>query len=221
MQRKDIEIGVEYAATAPLAYGREPSTPARKVRVTDTRPGPWWRVVTTRYAKGASAIRDGYGWETTGVELVHSGTGRGRELTASLPNSFYRARPDDPKPGDEVTYLDTTVKGGLPGEFWSDRRQEWVATLVVPAEIHRTWAEIEAQAQARREREAGYDRAARLPELRELLNVIGLGDTLTVSRSGSGSKRVAIESRGKDGDTLLAELTTWAQAKGLIAKIEV
>jgi hypothetical protein len=49
MRRRDIELGVEYAETAPLAFGREPNRRPYRVKFTSTDPGPWAIIRTARY----------------------------------------------------------------------------------------------------------------------------------------------------------------------------
>lgn len=215
MKRQDVVIGVEYAATAALAYGREPRTRASRVRFTDTRPGPWLRVLTSAYKAGASVVDGKPAWTSIKTELVKSGTADANQA-ARLPESFrgaivakYGAFPGKPKISDEVTYVDAGIKGGLPGEY--ERGGEWFPTLVVPAEIHRTWADVEGAKAVRAKIDADLDAEAKIPEIRAALAAVGLDSLIHVNRSGKG---VAIQltppAGSARGEFWYAEFVKWA-----------
>jgi hypothetical protein len=238
MKRQDVQVDVEYYATAPLAYGHEPRGHGRRVRFTDTRPGPWLRVIKAVYAENASYITSGPGWDTIETRIVHANSTEGRQIQAALPSSLHAALMDkygrdEPRQsktiggssrevthrvvdnslkafGDVIEYVDGSIKGGLPGEVY--RNGEWHTTLVQPADIHRTWAEVAAEGAERRAKERDLDNQARLPEIQALLTSIGLEGMFRVSRTGTGGTRVNVESLGRDGETFLAELTAWADA---------
>jgi hypothetical protein len=242
MKRQDVQIGVEYAETAPLAYGREPRVTPKRVRFTDNRPGPWGRVITQRRRD------DDSGWTVAESKIVNLSSTEGRQarsLPTSLREAFVakwgrdevqerksiagnpydlitRVIDRDAIPADgEVTYLNTEIKGGLPAERWDPARQEWRTTLIAPAYVHRTWAEVEAQQAERQAVRADLDAKSRVDDINALLATIGLSDTIVARRIGSGLRidLASIPGGGFDGDRLLGDLTAWAQAHGLIAKV--
>lgn len=249
MRRQDAKVGVEYAATAPLAYGREPRGHPRRVRFIDTRPGPWLRIVRMVYRQKAYGMT-GSGWNTLEMRLVRVNSEEGREAERTLPPSMHavlvlkygRDEPytrksiggtpretirttidhDAKRFGDEIEYVDDSIKGGLPGEVWrdGDHGWDWYATLIQPADIHRTWAEVEEEEHKRREAASGLDAEARIPEIRELVTKIGLNELMYVERLGSGV-RVRMTSHSIDGDRLLADLTKWAADHGLIGTVKM
>lgn len=233
MRRQDVQIGVEYAETAALAYGREPRVAPMRVRFTDTRPGPWARKVTmVRTAEGS--------WDSVDTEIVHlSATGslQLQSLPRSLRDAFVaKWGHDEPVErrtvsgkaytttirtikaeaipvGGEVIYLDDSIKGGLPAERWSVQDARWHPTLVAPAWVHRTWSEVQAKqdqaSAARREK----DRDARIPEINALLEAVGLGEILRAHRTTGYSQVVTFSvaaDRLKDGASVLDALQVWA-----------
>lgn len=214
MRRQDVQIGVEYAATGALAYGREPDrNRPRRVRFTDTRPGPWLRIVSSRLTPNEGAL-GGDAWRTIDIRIVHEKSTEGRQALAVWPSSFVSARPDNALPGDECVYVDGSIKGGLPGEVWRDGANgtgAWLTTLVVPAEIHRTWEAVKDEHTKRAERMAVLDRQSHVTEINDLLRAVGLGGIIEATRLSSGT-RVDFTSRGagRDGELILKMLQQWA-----------
>lgn len=240
MKRQDVQVGVEYAETAPLAYGREPRVTPKRVRFTDTRPGPWGRVITQRRRD------DGSGWIVTESKIVNLSSTEGRQAR-SLPTGLREAfvakwgrdevqerksiigepytittrviDADAIPAGGEVTYLNTEVKGGLPGERWDPAEREWRTALIAPSYVHREWAEVQAKQDEQRERDRAADEAVRVPEINALLERIGLDSVMHAYRSRRISGDVSFAAVDGDGDIVLRLLVDWAQAHGLIATV--
>lgn len=238
MRRQDVKIGVEYAATAPLAYGHEPRTRPVKVRFTDTRPGPWVRIITQRRQEGATALGTGVGWATTDVvikrqkdltdeelelprsmrEAMERGWGKVEEITrkrvGGTPYQTTQVTLDVKKipVGATIIHIDNTTRG-LPGERWRFDQEanewRWFPTIIETAAVHRTWTQWQDSQREKNERIAALDAEAKVPEIQALLHAAGLNLVFDEVRRNGSSTRIIIAAQ-EPGERLLGSLIDWA-----------
>lgn len=167
MKRSEIVIGTEYAATGRLAYGNEPRVRARRVRFTSLTPATMVRTLVKSE-----------GYFADGDRILDTAFGP----VSATPQPQYATR-RQVEVGETYKVV-TWVQGGLPAETWNGER--WVAGLVAPAEVHRTWAEHSTSVEARK-----AERAARAPERTALALAQALAVALEVE--GVDDKTAAIE----------------------------
>lgn len=173
MKKTDIQIGVEYAATAPLAWGREPIVTPRRVRFTSTKTGRW----VVRYtAHGGIGPMGRLQWITDSAEVIDLSKVQDQPST----------RPGQVVEGATTVYISTPDVGLLPAERWDGN--EWRPTVVAPADVHRTWAELEGAEAETVERRAQREAEARIPEIRAQLHRLGLTNQVEVGAWGAGIK---------------------------------
>lgn len=150
MKKTDIKWetphrSIEYSDTAPLAYGVEPHTTARKIRFTGTAPSIVvvdCRVNPDPEAKGIQR------WSEIGHRIEP------RYNLGEYENSPYEACRKAAERGEtEFTYANKFETGSIPAEVWRENKEEWVPTVIRPAAVHRTWAEHEARTADRKARE--------------------------------------------------------------------
>lgn len=175
MKRADVKIGVEYCETGALAYGREPAVHPKKIRFTAKEPAAWvhtakvvQRGEVTRSRLNKSPIKSAY------LRLERSGPSQVvllSELTADmLAEEAARSQPV----GATVRYTDRNFdRTYLPCEREAlSSGVRWVPGLARPADVHRTWAEYEAQEQTAAERRREQERPR--DELQARLDALGL-----------------------------------------------
>lgn len=205
MKRADIELGVEYCATAPLAFGKEPrdATPQR-IRFTSKQPGRW-RCVHYQEVREykTNTGRIGRRWETVRTEVHLEDQAPERTNpgpTTSLPIGSGRVQW-------------ALLPGGLPCERWHRVEERWIPWVEAPAAVHRTWAEYQAAVDARAEASRQRDADTGVDRLQAWLREFGLDRLGFTARSGYGT-RVVIATTGT-GQELLAQLNEWATFSGL------
>ena len=171
MRADDIELGVEYCVTGPLAYGVEPHTPRPdRVKFTQRPRSGWGRL--TRFVseenpsynpdrKGSFAgVAKPFRWkrtandegEVTWVVNVNDNYVARHEARGTSPMNL----PTPTKAG-EVAFTFETLKGHYPCLRWNREQEKWDEGIAQPAAIHRTWAEYLQQNEAAKERKRQQD----------------------------------------------------------------
>lgn len=178
MRADNVQLGVEYCLTGPLAYGVEPSV-ARPDKVKFTvRPRPGWgtliRFVSVdrgEKPEHASRFWRRFGWERANNEDGESfwHVNVNDNYTARTARATNAMNLPKPEKAGEVAFAFEPLKGFYPCLRWNRETGQWDESICQPAAIHRTWDEHEANvsaAQRRREE----DKRARAP--REFDNAI-------------------------------------------------
>ncbi len=203
MRRQDIRKGVEYAKTAPLAYGQTPRVSPSKVRFIDPNAGSdmVWLI--------DAEWTDRDGWTATHYDFISYDAARKLGVTAT---SLRDQEHDKPARYLSIKPASKAGRSPLAAERWSDHHQRWFPTWVAPAEVHSTWAEVEQQRQEHAAKQRERQIEAGFPEVEKLLEDLGLTDILKVVFRG---KKATIAAQSVDG--LPEALRTWAIEKGLIS----
>lgn len=166
MKADEVELNVEYCVTGPLAYGVEPSTPnPDKIRFNQRPRSGWGRltryvsVVNENHVPNMKYSRP-FNWkrtanddgEVTWIVNVNDNYTARREAMGSSPMNL----PTPAKEG-EVAFTFEATKGYYPCDLWNRTMETWGEGIAQPAAIHRTWAEYEAEQQAKKERRRAED----------------------------------------------------------------
>lgn len=209
MKRADIQIGVEYAETGALAYGREPQVAPKRIRFTSLTPHTWVSVGIVE-EHGTTRVSRINRQPTEQKRRTIRVTNRQMVEIAGMPADVLtwegaRAQPV----GTEVRYLDTRFsaldKATLPCERYNPDTGAWEDGLARPADVHRTWDEVEQDRRDRARR--GAERERPRQALDGQLAALGLGEIAQARLLGNGQVRIAVESEQVEA------FLEWAQAR--------
>lgn len=131
MRRSEVEIGVEYAAHGPQAYGRIPQVWPQKVRFTSKDPNH--RLVV--------AYRIHFDADSGRRRLIDQHLEVTKDY-ADLPMETLfnkNTAVGHGQVGDLVRMVRSHVSGALPAEVW--RAEKWEVAMIQPAAVHYTWTE--------------------------------------------------------------------------------